>query len=218
MRKLGKNIYYRTRKLTRRFQDFRGRNNRRQILFNASGSLSRVSSRPRWIGEQFRRGHRENVEVSHCWAKSYRRRRGMIPAEGERDKETPEPDVVASAKKREGWRVRRVKCHRGIREDDLEKASRSEPSVPSAGTHGRSTISSGYISGGCLLTLNSPPQPSSSSKRYPSIAGPLCPAQPMIPWPGGGCQATVTLLFSALHSSGISKGAPGAGNAYVKTV
>lgn len=71
---------------------------------------------------------------------------------------------------------------------------------------------------GCLLTLNSPPQPSSSSKRYPSMAGPLCPAQPIIPWPGGGCQATVTLLFSALHSSGISKGAPGAGNAYVETV
>lgn len=64
----------------------------------------------------------------------------------------------------------------------------------------------------CLLTLNSPPQPSSNSKRYPSIAGPLCPAQPIIPCPGGGCQATVTLLFSALHSSGISKGAPGAGN------
>lgn len=44
------------------------------------------------------------------------------------------------------------------------------------------------------------------------MAGPLCPAQPIIPCPGGGCQATVTLLFSALHSSGISKGAPGAGN------
>lgn len=48
MRKLGKNIYYRTRKLTRYFQDFRGKNNRRQILFNVSGSLSRdvISSAP----------------------------------------------------------------------------------------------------------------------------------------------------------------------------
>lgn len=45
------------------------------------------------------------------------------------------------------------------------------------------------------------------------MAGPLCPAQPIIPCPGGGCQATVTLLFSALHSSGINRGAPGAENA-----
>lgn len=42
------------------------------------------------------------------------------------------------------------------------------------------------------------------------MAGPLWPAHPTIPWPGGGCQATVTLLFSALHSSGINIGAPGA--------
>lgn len=61
-----------------------------------------------------------------------------------------------------------------------------------------------------LFTLNSPPHPSSSSNRYPSIAGPRWPAHPTIPCPGGGCQATVTLLFSALHSSGINIGAPGA--------
>lgn len=56
------------------------------------------------------------------------------------------------------------------------------------------------------LTLNSPPHPSSSSSRYPSTAGPRWPPLP----PPGGCQATVTLLFSALHSSGINWGAPGA--------
>lgn len=60
------------------------------------------------------------------------------------------------------------------------------------------------------FTLNSPPHPSSNSNKYPSMAGPLWPAHPTIPWPGGGCQATVTLLFSALHSSGINIGAPGA--------
>lgn len=54
------------------------------------------------------------------------------------------------------------------------------------------------------LTLNSPPHPSSNSRRYPSIEGPRCPQ------PRGGCQAIVTLLFSALHSSGTRSGAPGA--------
>jgi len=50
-----------------------------------------------------------------------------------------------------------------------------------------------------LLTLNSPPLPSSSSKTYPSTYE-----------VGGGCHATVTLLFSALHSSGIMAGEFGA--------
>jgi hypothetical protein len=50
-----------------------------------------------------------------------------------------------------------------------------------------------------LLTLNSPPLPSSSSKTYPSTYE-----------VGGGCHATVTLLFSALHSSGIMAGELGA--------
>lgn len=49
------------------------------------------------------------------------------------------------------------------------------------------------------LTLNSPPLPSSSSKTYPSTYE-----------VGGGCHATVTLLFSALHSSGIMAGEFGA--------
>lgn len=46
--------------------------------------------------EQFYEKYRENVEVTHCWTKPYRRRRRRDDTtEGEHSakKETPEPDV-----------------------------------------------------------------------------------------------------------------------------
>lgn len=213
-----KKIFPIIRKSTHCFRDFYGRNNRRQILFNASESLSfSVLSRPRQIEGQFYERHRENVEVSHCWTKSYRRRRGMIRSK------------KSAAKKHRNRTLRRQRNENDGKIPTSEVSSKNSRAIsrkPRDPSLAFNSHLSRHVRGvqflqdirECLLTLNSPPQPSSSSKRYPSMAGPLCPAQPIIPWPGGGCQATVTLLFSALHSSGISKGAPGAGNAYVETV
>lgn len=175
--------------------------------------------------EQFYEKYRENVKVSHCWTKPYRRHRDDT-------KERAFGKERNTGAGRSSRRQKKKKRTRNARRDptskvssrnarDLEKASR-DPSRASPIATDSPTTDAGVqflpdTPGVCLLTLNSPPQPSSNSKRYPSIAGPLCPAQPIIPCPGGGCQATVTLLFSALHSSGISKGAPGARNTCVET-
>lgn len=215
------------RKLIRHFQNFRRRNNKRQILFNVNRSSCIILSEP----EQFYEKYRENVEVSHCWTKPYRRHpRRDDTTEGEsiwqRKKHRSRTSVASTKKKkctRNAMRDPTSKVSsRNARGRDLEKASR-DPNLASPIVTDSPTSDTGVqflpdTPGVCLLTLNSPPQPSSNSKRYPSIAGPLCPAQPIIPCPGGGCQATVTLLFSALHSSGISKGAPGARNTCVETV
>lgn len=190
------------------------------MLFNASGSFSLpVLSCPRRIGEQFYgkpSWERRSVPLSGrvvspssrgdtAGEERERRNTGTGRRVGKETRTTEGPSVE--------WSV--------IEEfaSDLEKSLVSDSLASLSRWHIRGRVQ--FLRDtyeGCLLTLNSPPQPSSSSKRYPSIAGPLCPVQPIIPWPGGGCQATVTLLFSALHSSGISKGAPGAGNTYVETV
>lgn len=54
-----------------------------------------------------------------------------------------------------------------------------------------------------LLTVNSPPLPSSNSKTYP------CTKEWLL---FGACHATVTELFSAEHSSGMICGAAGTVN------
>lgn len=86
-----------------------------------------MSSRPRRIGEQFRGGRRENVEVSH-WDE-VARRRGMIPAEGERGKETPEPDVASGKETRtmEGPSEVSSRNSRGRSRESLDPSLASHP-------------------------------------------------------------------------------------------